>query len=53
MTNSRQRKLGILIVSTLLLSFTNSLAQEERPRARDIGLEIGIFETGALNANIL
>ena len=50
MTTSRQRKLGILIVSTLLLSFTNSLAQEERPRARDIGLEIGIFETGALNA---
>ncbi len=37
-------------VLALLLLSGPVLAEEERPRARDIGIQIGIFEPGAYNA---
>ena len=39
----------IIRITLLLLVFGNTVA-EERPRARDIGLAVGVFPTGELNA---
>ncbi|MEO1204360.1 MAG: P1 family peptidase [Pseudomonadota bacterium] len=38
-----------LLVATLTL-YAGGAAAEERPRARDLGLAVGVFPTGALNA---
>ena len=35
---------------TVLLAFSTSLFGQERPRAREIGVEVGIFRPGPLNA---
>jgi D-aminopeptidase len=51
--NYRMKSLvsAILIPAVCLLAFpTNLAAQASRPRARDIGLKIGILPTGAANA---
>ena len=43
--------IGKLIVGTLLiLFFNNCLDAQEKPRARDYGIKIGILPTGPLNA---
>jgi len=38
------------LITTLLLTISLGAAADERPRARDLGLEVGIFPTGELNA---
>jgi len=38
------------LVITLLLTISLGATADERPRARDLGLEVGIFPTGELNA---
>ena len=44
-----KRPISVLLISILLHSL--ALAEsDERPRARDIGLAVGTFETGSLNA---
>ncbi len=40
----------ILLLGSLLFSSADAMSQESRPRARDLGMEIGIFATGLNNA---
>jgi D-aminopeptidase len=46
----RVMMLGLLIVSAAVGTAATGLAAEERPRARELGVQIGIFEPGAVNA---
>ncbi|HEX6307393.1 MAG TPA: P1 family peptidase [Longimicrobiales bacterium] len=42
---------GAAAAALLTLSFTTAtMAQQQRPRARDIGVSVGVFETGRHNA---
>ena len=41
---------AVCIAMVLLCGITTVSAAEERPRARDIGLVVGTFPTGPLNA---
>lgn len=43
-------KISCLIVLTLVWLSADALAEEQRPRARDIGLIVGNFPTGKLNS---
>ena len=46
-----RRRLGIAaIVSVLVAGVTWPVAAQDRPRARDLGIEPGVFEPGPLNA---
>ena len=38
------------VIAALLLLIGTELVAQERPRAREAGLVVGIFETGPLNA---
>lgn len=43
-------KLVSILITVSLCSLTTAAADNERPRARDVGVVVGIFETGVNNA---
>ncbi|HEY0326627.1 MAG TPA: P1 family peptidase [Allosphingosinicella sp.] len=45
-----RRRLGSIALAILALTVTTDLSAQDRPRAREAGIEVGVMQTGPLNA---